>query len=205
MHFSTTSTPLPDLYRLLTGGVVPRPIAWVSTRSSAGVDNLAPFSFFTVASVQPPVLAVTHVNPPNRPYKDTLANLLQTRECVVNIVTPELLDAMNACSAEYPAEVSEFAACGIAPIASEQVGVSGVRDALVRYECRLRDVLTLSEQAGGGRLVLLDVLGTTVAPQLLHNGQFAPDLLESVGKLGGDMYATAPARSERKRPVWDAK
>ena len=84
-----TRRDVPRVYRLLTSGIVPRPIAWVSTRSADGVDNLAPYSFFTVASVQPPVLAVTQVNPPNRPadrpHKDTLSNLQQSGECVVNV------------------------------------------------------------------------------------------------------------------------
>ena len=92
MHYAIPTLSTPDIYRLLTGGVVPRPIAWVSTRSSQGVDNLAPFSFFTVVSVQPPVLAVVQVNPSNRPAKDTLANLRATKECVVNVVTQDLLD-----------------------------------------------------------------------------------------------------------------
>ena len=78
MHYVTHTLPPQDIYRLLTSSVVPRPIAWVSTRSSTGVDNLAPFSFFTIASVQPPVLAIVQLRPPHRPAKDTLVNLRAT-------------------------------------------------------------------------------------------------------------------------------
>jgi len=148
MHYAIPTLSTPDIYSLLTGGVVPRPIAWVSTRSSQGVDNLAPFSFFTVVSVQPPVLAVVQVNPSNRPAKDTLANLRATKECVVNVVTQDLLDAMNATATEYPPEISEFDAAAIARSTSQWVAPPGVQDAQVRYECRLRDVLVVSGCTG---------------------------------------------------------
>ncbi len=200
MHFSTQNLPTLDLYRLLSGGVVPRPIAWVGTRSSAGTDNLAPFSLFTIASVQPPVLAITHLKPANRTHKDTLANLLQTKDCVISIPTAAQLDAMNASAAEYPPDVSEFAAAGIASVASQQVAALGVQGAAVRYECRLREVLTLSDKPLGGCLILLDVLGVDVDESVLHEGAIAPRKLEALGKLGGDLYCTTTDRLERTRP-----
>lgn len=158
MHYVTHTLPPQDIYRLLTSSVVPRPIAWVSTRSSTGVDNLAPFSFFTIASVQPPVLAIVQLRPPHRPAKDTLVNLRATRECVVNIATSDLLDAMNATAADYPPDISEFDMAQIERCASQWVGVPGVKQACVRHECRLRDVLELGNNPMGGTLILLDVV-----------------------------------------------
>lgn len=194
MFFDLATSNPPLAYRLLTGGVVPRPIAWVSTRSASGVDNLAPYSFFTVASVNPPVLMVTQVNPPNRPAdradKDTLTNLRQTGECVVNIASSQQLAVMNACSGEYPPEASEFDVAGIARAASQSVAVPGVADAPVRYECKLREIVQIAPTPMAGSMMLLDVLGIHVNDAVLQGDAIAPALLETLGKLGGDAYCT---------------
>lgn len=190
----------PDVYRWLVGSVVPRPIAWISTRSAAGVDNLAPFSFFTVASCVPPVLAFTHINPRHRPEKDTLHHLRETGECVLNIVSVEQLDVMNASCAEYPADVSEFDALGIARAASVQVAPPGVAQARVRYECRLRDVVTVSAAPQGGQLVLLNVLHLHVDDAVVVDGVIDEQRLAAPGKLGGDRYAIGGQILERARP-----
>lgn len=201
MPYATHDLPAQDLYRLLTSSVVPRPIAWVSTRSSSGVDNLAPFSLFTIASVQPPVLAIVHLQPANRPAKDTLANLRATRECVVNIVTHDLLDAMNASAAEYPPDVSEFDAAGIARSPSQWVSPPGVAAAPVRHECRLRDVMQLASNPLGGTLILLDVVGVHVSDALQQDGILPPAQLDALGKLGADWYCSTREQCERPRPT----
>ena len=185
----------------LTSSVVPRPIAWVSTRSSTGVDNLAPFSFFTIASVQPPVLAIVQLRPPHRPAKDTLVNLRATRECVVNIATSDLLDAMNATAADYPPDISEFDMAQIERCASQWVGVPGVKQACVRHECRLRDVLELGNNPMGGTLILLDVVGSSVNESLLQDGALVPARLDTLGKLGADWYCSTREQCERQRPA----
>jgi flavin reductase (DIM6/NTAB) family NADH-FMN oxidoreductase RutF len=92
MNFAMSALDVQGKYRLLNGGVTPRPIAWISTRSKDGVDNLAPYSFFTVASCNPPVLLYTQVTQRSGIDKDTLQNLLATKECVVNIVNSALLE-----------------------------------------------------------------------------------------------------------------
>jgi len=97
-----------DIYKLLVGGITPRPIAWISTRSEQGVDNIAPYSFFSVASVNPPILSYTQVNPQTDSDKDTLTNLLATKECVVHIVNSETMHKMNLSCAGLPPEKSEF-------------------------------------------------------------------------------------------------
>lgn len=201
MHHSADALSALDLYRLLTNSVLPRPIAWVSTRSKQGIDNLAPFSFFTIASVQPPVLAIVQLQPPNRPAKDTLLNLRATKECVVNIVTHDLLDAMNATAAEYPPEVSEFDAAHITRCPSQWVTALGVQDAPVRYECRLRDEQELANNPMGGTLILLDVVGIIISDTVLHNGTLTSTQLDAIGKLGGDWYCNTREQFERARPV----
>lgn len=188
-------------YTLLVGSVIPRPIAWISSLSNTGVLNLAPYSFFTVASCNPPVLAVTQVNPRDRAEKDTLANLRATQECVVNIVSENLATAMNASCGNYPPEVSEFLVLGIESEASQIVAVAGVKAASVRFECRLREVIVVSSLPMGGQMMLLDVVSIYVNESVLSEGQIAPHLLNAIGKLGADFYATTHKRFEMARPV----
>ena len=95
MIFDVAKLESQEKYRLLNGGITPRPIAWISTRSRDNIDNLAPYSFFTVASCNPPVLLYTQVTQRSGIDKDTLQNLIETGECVVNIVNSALLEKMN--------------------------------------------------------------------------------------------------------------
>lgn len=201
MNFDPSLIEASQCYKLMVAGITPRPIAWISTMSTEGVHNLAPYSFFTVASCSPPVLAVTQVNPPDRTAKDTLTNLRTTGECVINIVSEELVAAMNASCANYPPEVSEFAVLAIESEASHKVSVAGVQAAKVRFECRLREVLEVSSLPMGGHMMLLDVVNIFVNESVLVDGQIAPHLLNTVGKLGGDLYATTQERFELARPI----
>jgi flavin reductase (DIM6/NTAB) family NADH-FMN oxidoreductase RutF len=200
MYFNTADIAPRENYQLLTGAVVPRPIAWVSTLSEHGIANLAPYSFFTVASCKPPVLCVVQVNPRNRSEKDTLSNLKATRECVVNIVSHVLVDAMNTSCGDYPPEVDEFEKAGLKKSLSKAVIAPGVEEALVRFECNLREVKLIGEGAMGGSMMLLDVLGVDVSDTAMRGGLIANDLLDAVGKLTGDGYCTTRSNFELARP-----
>lgn len=200
MYFNTSNTAPRDNYQLLTGAVVPRPIAWVSTLSENGIANLAPYSFFTVASCKPPVLCVVQVNPRDRAEKDTLSNLQSTRECVVNIVSHVLVDAMNTSCADYPPQVDEFEKSGLRKSLSKAVAAPGVEEALVRFECALREIKPIGEGPMAGTMMLLDVLGVEVNEVALRDGKIAHDLLDAVGKLGGDGYCTTRSHFDLKRP-----
>lgn len=201
MFFNTTQTTPRENYQLLTGAVVPRPIAWVSTLSESGVANLAPYSFFTVASCQPPVLCVVQVTPRDRSEKDTLHNLRTTRECVVNVVSHVLVDAMNTSCADYSPEVDEFEKAGLEKSISRLVAAPGVQDAQVRFECNLRELKSVGEGPMSGTLMLLDVLGVEVSEHALRGGLIANDLLDAVGKLTGDGYCTTRSYFELARPA----
>jgi flavin reductase (DIM6/NTAB) family NADH-FMN oxidoreductase RutF len=190
-----------EVYPWLVGGVVPRPIAWISTRSAQGVDNLAPYSFFSVASCQPPVLSFTQIMGQSGYDKDTLRNLIQTGECVVNSVTPELLEAMNLTSLALTPEQSEFSFAQIQTTDSLWVKAPSVAHSPVRYECTLRQVMDVGEGPGSGKLVLLDVKGIVVADGLIDCGQLNPALMEALGKLGGDFYSTTHTKHRLQRPM----
>jgi len=201
MNFDPLSIEPTQSYRLMVGSIIPRPIAWISTLSSKNVLNLAPYSFFTVASCNPPVLAVTQVNPRDRAAKDTLTNLLATKECVVNIVNENLAAEMNASCADYPADVSEFDALGIESEPGHAVKVAGVKAANVRFECVLREIIEVSTLPMGGTMMLLNVVNIYVNESVLSQGRIAPDLLDAIGKLGGDLYTTTRDRFEMPRPI----
>ncbi|MEZ9925106.1 flavin reductase family protein [Vibrio breoganii] len=188
MNFDISELESQDKYRLLNGGVTPRPIAWISTRSAEGIDNLAPYSFFTVASCNPPVLLYTQVTQRSGIDKDTLQNLRETGECVVNIVGSSLLEQMNSTSAALDADVSEFEHADIEHTASNGVRPLSVKDSPIRYECRLREIISLSDLPAGGTIVLLDVKSVYVRDDLYVDGVINQQLVDTVGKMGGNDF-----------------
>ena len=191
-----------DVYKLMIGMIVPRPIAFVSTVDTAGVRNLAPFSYFTGCSTNPPVVCFcAAVREGPRPQKDTLENILATGEFVVNIVSEEIAEPMNACSAEVTPEVDEFALSGLTPLASELVKPPRVAESKVQMECRLRQVIAVSDKPGGGNLVLGDVLRFHVLEEILRDGyKIDPDALKAIGRMGGPTYVRTRDRFEMQRP-----
>ena len=200
MFLDLTDNSNHSVYSYLVGGISPRPIAWVSTLSEKGVANIAPYSFFTVVSCNPPVSSVTQVNPRDNANKDTLNNLLATKECVVNIVSHSLVDQMNQSCANYPRDVSEFDAANIQRTPSQLVSVPSVAASKVRYECKLREVITISDEPSGGQMMLLDVVGIFLDDTVLVNGYIDPTRLDAVGKMGGDYFSTTKDKFALKRP-----
>jgi len=131
MEIRPESSSSQDIYKILIGTVLPRPIAWVSTVDTSGTINLAPFSFFTVASVNPPILCFSPLLQENSIEKDTLVNIKQTGEFVVNIVSYGLAQTMNQTSGPYPSKVNEFEVAGVTPKQSTLVKPPCVADSLV--------------------------------------------------------------------------
>jgi flavin reductase (DIM6/NTAB) family NADH-FMN oxidoreductase RutF len=192
-----TTAPL-NIYKLLVGTVVPRPIAFVSTISPEGVANLAPFSFFTVASANPPVLCFTTSF--REPRKDTLVNVRATKEFVVNIVSEEFADKMNATSAEYPYGVDEFAVAGLTPVASDLVRAPRVKESHVNMECKLLQTVEVSNQPLGGTLVLGEVVRFHINDAIIEEFRIDPDKLGAVGRMAGNTYSRTRDRFELIRP-----
>jgi flavin reductase (DIM6/NTAB) family NADH-FMN oxidoreductase RutF len=164
-------------YRLLTSVVVPRPIAWVSSRSAEGVDNLAPHSFFTVACVDPPVIAFTSVG-----RKDSLNNIEATREFVVNLAPSSLFHEVNATGTDFPSHVSEFNAVGVHREASLRVAPPRVAQSPVALECLWHAGVTL----GDSTMVFGRVIHAAVDSTVIVDGLPALDRLEPLSRLGRD-------------------
>lgn len=172
-----------DAYAWLTGLVVPRPIAWVGTRSPAGVDNLAPHSYVTVVSSDPPVVAFVSVG-----TKDTLANARATGAFTISVVDRPHLEAMNATATALPAEVDEFAHVGLAAAEADLVEAPRVATSPAHLECRVRDVL----EVGDGTLVLGDVVRLRIDDRVVAEpgADAAVDMpaLDPVGRLAANQY-----------------
>ncbi|HVC90767.1 MAG TPA: flavin reductase family protein [Acidobacteriaceae bacterium] len=194
-----------DIYKLLVGAVVPRPIAFVSSMDAEGVRNLAPFSFFTVASANPPIVCFCPMmrgaaGKGLQPTKDTLRNVIATREFVVNTVSEEFAAQMNACSAELPPDVDEFLVSGLTPLASDLVRPPRVAESHVQMECRLQQVVHVSAEPLGGSLVLGEVLRFHVRESLLDNFRIDPDKLHAIGRMAGSTYTRTRDRFDMERP-----
>ncbi len=168
-------------YSFLTSVIVPRPIAWVSTRSPEGVDNLAPHSFFTVSAVDPPIVQFTSVG-----RKDSLRNAEHTREFVVCLTPEPLFEQVNATGTDFPSEVSEFDAVGIEREASLRVAPPRVARSPVALECKLHTTLTF----GTGTVVMGRVVHAVVDEDALENGRPAAERLAPLARLGANEWST---------------
>jgi flavin reductase (DIM6/NTAB) family NADH-FMN oxidoreductase RutF len=173
-------------YKLITGIVVPRPIAWVTTLSSSGVVNLAPFSFFTCVSPKPPLMAIS-VGRNAGIYKDTARNILAGEEYVIHIADFSHLEALHLSSTEYPPDVSEVEAAGLATVASDEVKVPRLRDAPVAMECRFRNCIEFGHTRN--RLIVGEVVVFHLRDGLVKDGKVATGELDPIARLGGPTYA----------------
>jgi flavin reductase (DIM6/NTAB) family NADH-FMN oxidoreductase RutF len=187
-----------NTYKLLVGAVVPRPIAFVSTISPENVPNLAPFSFFTVASANPPVLCFTASF--RDPRKDTLVNVRAMKEFVVNIVSEEFAAKMNVTSGDYAYGVDEFAESGLTPVASDLVRPPRVKESHVNMECKLLQTIEVSNQPLGGTLILGEVVRFHIDNTILEEFRIDPDGLAAVGRMAGNTYTRTRDRFDLIRP-----
>jgi flavin reductase (DIM6/NTAB) family NADH-FMN oxidoreductase RutF len=171
-------------YKLLIGSVVPRPIAWTSTVSREGVRNLAPFSFFTVASRNPPMLCISVGPRTDQPpdTKDTLNNITEMGEFVINIVSLPLSNSMYESSGTHPPKADEFEKAGLTPAPCEVVTAPRVEEAAVSMECVLDRVLEL----GTDHLIIGRVVRFHVRDELYENGRIDVAKLQPLGRLAGN-------------------
>ena len=199
-----------ELYGILLNSVAPRPIAWVSTVNASGRRNLAPFSFFNAVSVDPPLLAFApgfrpskHLTASEGEAKDTLRNIRETKEFVVNIVTNELAEAMNLTSGEYDASVDEFEVAKLTAEPSTVVRPPRVAESPVSFECRLYQILTFSPAPTGSSLVLGEIVSIRIHDANLKDSRLDRDSLDLIGRMGGLQYCRTTQRFEMVRPKVD--
>lgn len=194
-----STTPL-NIYKLLIGSIVPRPIAFVSTLSADGTRNLAPFSFFTAVSANPPVICFSPMIKGDGNAKDTLRNIRETKEFAVNIVSEAFAEPMNATSGDYPPEVDEFEVSGLTPIPSDLIKPFRVKESQIHLECRLLQIVDIGGAPLSGSLVLGEVVRFHIADGIFHDFRIDLDQLQPIGRLSGTEYTRTKDRFSIERP-----
>ena len=189
-------------YRVLTGVVVPRPIAFVSTMSKDGLVNLAPYSFFNAMAYDPPTIVFSSSRQAGDKLKDTLTNIEETGEFVVNIVVDDIAEAMNRTAAEFPSEVSEFEIAGLTPAPSEMVRPPRVAESPVNMECRLLQVVPLGQGDHRHGLVIGQIVLMHIRDDIIEGHRINHQLLKPTGRLAGSMYCHTSDVFEMVRPVY---
>lgn len=191
MKFDPDKQSFKDNHRLMIGSIVPRPIAFVSTKSKNGILNLAPFSYFNGVCSKPPTIMFA---PARRGYdgltKDTLNNIRDTEEFVVNIVSEEIVEPMVACATDFEKEVNEFEVSGLTPVDSVKVAPPCVKESKVSFECRLQTIVPVGEaEPGGGFVVIGNIVMFHVDDDVYRDGRIDLDALKPVGRLAGNNYS----------------
>jgi flavin reductase (DIM6/NTAB) family NADH-FMN oxidoreductase RutF len=194
------------MYKLLTGMIVPRPVALVSTMDKQGVANLAPFSFFCgVGSVPPTVLFCPSLRPGATAGtvepKDTLRNVEETGEFVINVVSDIISAAANASAADVPPEVDEFVLSGLTPVASVVVRPPRVAESPAQMECKLLQVIYTGHGPGSGVIVLGEVVRFHLREDLVEDFRVDPAGLDAVGRMAGNTWVRTRDRFDLIRPT----
>ncbi len=202
MEIAPEELPYRSIYKILIGSIVPRPIGWISTINQEGRPNLAPFSFFNVASANPPhLLFCPDIRATDGKPKDSLLNVRATGEFVANIVTYPLAQAMNITSTEFPAEVNEFEAAGLTPAPSVVVSPPRVAESPIHFECKLAQIIELSNEPEGGSVVIGRVVHIHIDPELMiGTDKINIERLQPIGRLAGAGYCRVTDLFDMVRP-----
>lgn len=189
MQFNPNELEHTAVYKLLTGSVIPRPIGWISTVDTNGINNLAPFSYFNAVGEDPPhvMFSTTRGNNTN---KDTLNNVLANGQFVVNMVTEELAEKMNTTAQTVPSDVDEFQLADVTPIPSTLIKPMRVKESLVTFECEMVHHYFLENHKNGGACI---VIGRIVMMHfgdsiLLDNYKINLETYKPIARLAGSNY-----------------
>lgn len=201
MEIDPQETSQKNIYKILTGAVIPRPIGWVSSISEDGIPNLAPFSFFNAVGEDPPHIMFSTVRTGDK-NKDTLNNVLATKQFVVNMATEDLVEVMNATSIELPPEGNEFDYAGLTPIPSVKVKPFRVKECVITFECELVHHYSLEDHKNGGATIMVGriVMFHVDESVLLDDYKINMDTYKPVARLAGSNYSKLGEIFSIKRP-----
>ena len=190
MQFDPQDLEQTAIYKLLTGAVIPRPIGWISTISEDEILNLAPFSYFNAVGDDPPHIMFSTVRS-NNSNKDTLNNVLATKQFVVNMVTEDLVEQMNMTSQPIPANESEFELANLTPIASVKVKPPRVKECKITMECEMVHHYTLENSKSGGATIIIGkiVMFHIDESVLLDNYKINLETYKPIARLAGSNYS----------------
>jgi flavin reductase (DIM6/NTAB) family NADH-FMN oxidoreductase RutF len=201
LHIEPQGLSTKQVYNLLYGCVVPRPIAWVTTRGPDGTLNVAPYSAFTVVSVTPPMVLIS-CGFMDGQRKDTARNIAATGEFCVNIVSRALLEPMHASSADFPADLGEVDALGLETAPSHAIGTPRIAAAPAALECRLHQILKFGAHSES---IVGEVVAFHFAEGICEKGRVDQQRLGAMGRIGGPTYVTAGEFISLPPPVVPAK
>lgn len=178
------------LYKLLTGLVIPRPIGWISSVDENGINNLAPFSFFNVVGEDPPHVMFSTVRTGNK-NKDTLNNVLATKEFAVNLVTEDLVEQMNLTSQNATSDIDEFQLANLSPIPCETIKPMRVQEAKAHFECEMVHHYFLEDHKNGGACIVIGKIKMMHVSDeiLLENYRINLEKYRPVARLAGSNYS----------------
>jgi len=202
MEIKPDSLSWKSVYKLLIGSVLPRPIGWISSINDQGQPNLAPFSFFNIVCANPPtILFCPMVRSGDNQLKDTLQNIRETGEFVVNIVSGELVEKMIKTSVEAPYGVNEFDYAGLTPKLSSAVTPPRVAESPIHFECKLNQIIDISLNPGGGSVVIGTIVHMHIDERIMI-GEDKIDLarLTPIGRLAGNSYVRVTDIFDIERP-----
>ena len=190
-----------EIYKLMVGLIVPRPVALVSTIDRDGVPNVAPFSFFSgVGSNPPTVLFCPSLRSSGDQRKDTLRNVEQTGEFVINVVSDAIAAAANATAADVGPEIDEFELAGLTALPSEVVRAPRVAESPAQMECKLLQIVFTGEGSGAGVVVLGEIVRLHIRADLEENFRIDPEKLDAVGRMAGNTWTHTRDRFDLIRP-----
>ena len=190
MQISVKDTDSSILYKLLTGLVIPRPIGWISSVDENGINNLAPFSFFNVVGEDPPHVMFSTVRTGNK-NKDTLNNVLATKEFAVNLVTEDLVEQMNLTSQNATSDIDEFQLANLSPIPCETIKPMRVQEAKAHFECEMVHHYFLEDHKNGGACIVIGKIKMMHISDeiLLENYRINLEKYRPVARLAGSNYS----------------
>ncbi|MEI5909014.1 flavin reductase family protein [Bacillus spongiae] len=196
MEITPKSLDWQEAYKLLIGSIVPRPIAFVSTIDLKGTPNVAPYSFFTAICADPMLICFSPMRKgTNGNKKDTLLNIEETKEFVINIVSQEFVREMNDTAQDLPQEIDEFDLVGLEKTPSHTVKPYRVKESKVQLECTLHDVLHFGDKPGAGSLVIGQVQHVHIRDDLFNEGKIDTELLKPIGRLAGQTFTNPLAET----------
>ncbi|MEH7097276.1 flavin reductase family protein [Neobacillus vireti] len=189
-----------DNYKFLIGSIIPRPIAFVTTKSKEGVLNGAPFSYFNIVSSNPPMISLSIQRSLGR-QKDTARNIFEAKEFVVHIVDEQNVEKINKTAANLPPDESEIDLANLTPVQSTKISVPGVREAKIRMECSMEHYLELGgSDTPGCDLIIGKIVQFHIESDIYKNGKIDPRGLAAVSRLAGNYYAKIGEIFEIERP-----
>jgi len=197
--------PVPKLHHYLLGAVGPRPIAFASTVDRNGNANLSPFSFFNVFSANPPIMVFSPARSGRTgATKNTLDNVKEVREVVINVVNFDIVQQMSLSSSPYEKDVDEFIKSGLTPVTSETIKPFRVKESPVQFECKVNDIVELGQNGGAGNLIICEVLKIHINEAILdENDMIDQHKIDLVSRMGGNWYCRADQNSmfEIQKPI----